>query len=91
MPIMKVKTKSGATGYKYGASGHVYPSRAGALNQMRAMYANGYTGSKTHTGRKHGHKQLIIGQVAKYYSKQHSKGGRVYNGLTNNIGNKQRN
>jgi hypothetical protein len=56
MPIMKVKTKSGDTGYKYGQHGHVYPTKAGAVNQMKAMYANGYTGSKTHTGKKHGHK-----------------------------------
>jgi len=54
MPIKKV-TKDGKVGYKYGNSGHVYPTKAGAVNQMRAMYANGYTGS-THHSPKHGHK-----------------------------------
>jgi len=57
MPIMKTTLKSGKTGYKFGAHGHAYPTKAGALKQMRAMYANGYKGSsKTHTGTKHGHK-----------------------------------
>ena len=56
MPIMKTTTKSGNTGYKFGTHGHVYPTKAGAINQMKAMYANGYTGTKTHTGAKHGHK-----------------------------------
>ena len=57
MPIMKTTMKSGKTGYKFGPHGHVYPTKAGALTQMRAMYANGYKGSqKTHTGAKHGHK-----------------------------------
>ena len=55
MPIMRVKTKSGGTGYKYGAHGHVYPTRAGAINQMQAMYANGYR-PKSHVNKKHGHK-----------------------------------
>jgi hypothetical protein len=56
MPIMKTTLKNGKTGYKFGQHGHAYPTRAGAVKQMRAMYANGYTGSKTHTGAKHGHK-----------------------------------
>jgi len=54
MPIMTVKTKQG-TGYKYGTHGHVYPTRAGAINQMQAMYANGYK-PKSHVAKKHGHK-----------------------------------
>lgn len=41
MPIRKVKG-----GYKYGSSGKVYPTKAGAVRQMRAMYASGYKGSK---------------------------------------------
>jgi hypothetical protein len=41
MPIKKVKG-----GYKYGKSGHVYPSRKGAIKQMKAMFANGYRGKK---------------------------------------------
>jgi hypothetical protein len=58
MPIMKTTMPgpSKKTGYKFGQHGHVYPTRAGAMNQMKAMYANGYTGSKVHTGQKHGHK-----------------------------------
>lgn len=36
MPIKKVKSG----GYKFGNSGKVYPTRAGALRQMRAIKAN---------------------------------------------------
>jgi hypothetical protein len=39
MPVKKVKG-----GYKFGSSGKVYPSRAGAERQQRAAYANGYRG-----------------------------------------------
>ena len=39
MPIHKVKG-----GYKWGAHGKVYKSRAGAEKQARAAFANGYTG-----------------------------------------------
>jgi hypothetical protein len=35
---------NGKSGYKYGGGGHCYGSRQGALRQMKAMYANGYTG-----------------------------------------------
>jgi len=55
MPIMKTTLKSGKTGYKFGPHGHAYPTKAGALKQMRAMFANGYQ-PKSHTGSKHGHK-----------------------------------
>ena len=39
MPVKKVKG-----GYKFGSSGKVYPTRAGAERQQRAAYANGYRG-----------------------------------------------
>jgi len=39
MPVRKVKG-----GYKFGSSGKVYPTRAGAERQQRAAYANGYRG-----------------------------------------------
>ena len=39
MPIKKT-TK----GYKFGESGKEYPNKAGAVEQMKAMYASGYTG-----------------------------------------------
>ena len=39
MPVKKVKG-----GFKFGNSGKVYPTRAGAERQQRAAYANGYTG-----------------------------------------------
>lgn len=42
MPIRKTKS-----GYKYGSSGHVYPTRAGALRQMKAIKA-----SQTRQGKK---------------------------------------
>jgi hypothetical protein len=54
MPIMKTTLKNGKAGFKFGPHGHAYPTKEGALRQMRAMYANGYKGT-THTGAKHGH------------------------------------
>ena len=42
MPVKKVKG-----GYKFGSSGKVYPTRAGAERQQRAAYANGYRGMAT--------------------------------------------
>ena len=39
MPVKKVKG-----GYKFGSSGKVYPTRAGAERQQRAAYASGYKG-----------------------------------------------
>lgn len=57
MPIIKTTMPgpSKSTGYKFGPHGHVYPTRQAAVNQMRAMYANGYTGA--HHAAKHGHKK----------------------------------
>jgi len=37
MPIRKVKG-----GYKWGTSGKVYPTKAGAQRQARAIHASGY-------------------------------------------------
>lgn len=37
MPVRKVKG-----GYRFGTSGKVYPTRAGAERQARAIYASGY-------------------------------------------------
>lgn len=37
MPIKKIKG-----GYKFGKSGKKYPTKAAAIKQMKAMYANGY-------------------------------------------------
>ena len=39
MPIKKIKG-----GYKWGSSGKVYKSKAGAIKQMKAIYASGYKG-----------------------------------------------
>ena len=39
MPVHKVQG-----GYKWGSQGKVYPSRAQAMKQGRAAYANGYKG-----------------------------------------------
>jgi hypothetical protein len=45
MPIRHVrKTRTHAAGYKWGAHGHVYASRAGAARQAAAAYAHGYRG-----------------------------------------------
>jgi len=41
MPIKKV-----AGGYKWGKSGKVYKSRAGAVRQAKAIYASGYKKKK---------------------------------------------
>lgn len=41
MPIRKV-----SGGYKWGSSGKVYPTRAGAVRQAQAAYASGYTDKK---------------------------------------------
>ena len=56
MPIMKTTMPNGHTGYKFGQHGHAYPTKQGAINQMKAMYANGYQGrTSQHIGQKHGH------------------------------------
>ena len=45
MPIRKV-----SGGYKWGSSGKVYPTRAGAERQARAAYASGYKADKKSAG-----------------------------------------
>lgn len=42
MPIRKLKSG----GYKWGKSGKVYPTKAGAEKQARAIYASGYKKKK---------------------------------------------
>lgn len=37
MPIMKARGPRGGKGYKYGRTGHVYPTKAGAIKQMVAI------------------------------------------------------
>lgn len=37
MPIMKAKGPRGGKGYKYGKSGHVYPTKKAAIKQMVAI------------------------------------------------------
>jgi hypothetical protein len=41
MPVKKVKS-----GYKFGTSGKVYPTRRQAQQQARAIYASGYKKKK---------------------------------------------
>jgi len=45
MPIRKV-----SGGYKWGSSGKVYPTRAGAVRQAQAAYASGYKADKKKAG-----------------------------------------
>jgi len=45
MPVHKVKTASGQTGYRWGSSGKVYTgaqAQARATRQGQAAYASGY-------------------------------------------------
>lgn len=37
MPIIKARGPRGGKGYKYGRTGHVYPTKAGAIKQMVAI------------------------------------------------------
>lgn len=41
MPVKKVKT-----GYKFGTSGKIYPTKRQAEQQARAIYASGYKKKK---------------------------------------------
>lgn len=41
MPVHKVKG-----GYKWGSSGKIYPTKAQANRQAKAIYASGYKGKK---------------------------------------------
>jgi len=40
MPVHKAKGPRGGKGYQYGTSGKVYPTKAGAVAQARAIRAN---------------------------------------------------
>ncbi len=60
MPI-----KKSGKGYKFGDSGHVYPTKEGAKKQMRAMYANGYKGEGHKEGGKVGAKTKPKGKKSK--------------------------
>ena len=40
MPIHAVKKDGKTVGYKYGTTGKVYPTRAQAMKQARAIHAN---------------------------------------------------
>lgn len=42
MPIRRCDLPSGKKGYKYGATGKCYPTLREALNQMKAMFVQGY-------------------------------------------------
>lgn len=45
MPVRKVQTSRGGkpvTGYKWGESGKIYPTKKAAEAQGRAIYASGY-------------------------------------------------
>lgn len=44
MPIQRCKLQNGGAGYKWGQSGHCYPTKAGAEKQAEAAYAHGYVG-----------------------------------------------
>lgn len=46
MPIRKVKLPGSKTGYQWGTSGRVYPTKAQAVKQARAIYASGYKSKK---------------------------------------------
>jgi len=40
MPIRKTTGPRGGKGYQYGTTGHVYPTRAGAVRQAQAIKAS---------------------------------------------------
>jgi hypothetical protein len=42
MPVKAVKRQGKTVGYKWGTTGKVYPTRAQAQRQARAIYASGY-------------------------------------------------
>ena len=44
MPIKRCSTKDGGKGWKWGNEGTCYPTRAEAVKQAEAAYANGYAG-----------------------------------------------
>ena len=46
MPVHPVKKDGKTTGYQWGKSGKVYPTKKAAERQARAIYASGYKGKK---------------------------------------------
>ena len=44
MPVHRVVKEGKTVGYKWGGRGKVYPTRAQAMKQAAAAYANGYKG-----------------------------------------------
>lgn len=46
MPIRKVTTPGGGSGYKWGEHGKVYPTKKQAEEQRKAAYSAGYKGKK---------------------------------------------
>lgn len=46
MPIHKVKTPKGGSGYQWGTQGKVYPTKKQAARQAAAAYASGYKKKK---------------------------------------------
>lgn len=47
MPVKPAKGPRGGSGYRWGSSGKVYPTRAQAARQGRAAYASGYKSKPT--------------------------------------------
>lgn len=47
MPIQRCTLEGGGQGWKWGESGHCYPTRAGALRQMRAIKSNQAKGEES--------------------------------------------
>ena len=88
MPVKKVKG-----GYKFGSSGKVYPTRAGAERQQRAAYANGYrgmaSGGKVSTGNDAKDLELCrMGKGGKTKSKVNEAGNYTKPGMRKRLFNK---
>jgi hypothetical protein len=75
MPVKKVKG-----GYKFGSSGKVYPTRAGAERQQRAAYANGYRGMAAGGKVPSGYHRMPDGSIMKDSAHKMGHGGKVPTG-----------
>ena len=75
MPVKKVKG-----GYKFGSSGKVYPTRAGAERQQRAAYANGYKGMAAGGKVSSGYHRMPDGSIMKNSDHKMAHGGKVSTG-----------
>jgi hypothetical protein len=82
MPVKKVKG-----GYKFGSSGKVYPTRAGAERQQRAAYANGYRGMASGGKVPSGYHRMPDGSIMKDSAHKMGHGGKVPTGKVNEAGN----